>query len=356
MPVAGVALFCIIAEDQRNIKQLIYEIMPILIFLVNVKNSGLFFVIVDLIYFFFKNKMVLLKQSKLLKTFFVCDILIPLMSFIVWQKHVSLVFNLGALSKHAVSVENYMRIFTGKTMEDILNISTSLFQRAFSWDTKAFQILLIISIGLLAIYLVSIAYKNTEKNILLILLTIWGIWSIYLFLLLGMYIFSMPLGEAVKLAAFDRYMNTISIFILGITAIFILKFFTKRNIIVSFFVILIFGLPLTHVTNDLSQLYIKQEYQLSDRYRFHSIIEQNGIKQGKSYCIYQSKHDAGYLYYLARYELWSNDVKVLYGEDVKDSRNEIGNYDYFIVWDQDEILQKNLTDEIFLKNNVIICY
>lgn len=52
------------------------------------------------------------------------------------------------------------------------------------------------------------------------------------------------------------------------------------------------------------------------------------------YC-HASDDDARYLFYLARYELWSDEILVVREKDFEEHMSEIENYDHLIVWDSD---------------------
>ena len=92
------------------------------------KNSGIFFVILIVI--------VLLLFAKKNKSYLqnIAASAVPFLSLLLWQKHCQYVFPSAALSKHAMTIENYKTVFGDKTPEDIMTICSSI---AFAEDTGA---------------------------------------------------------------------------------------------------------------------------------------------------------------------------------------------------------------------------
>lgn len=67
------------------------------------------------------------------------------------------------------------------------------------------------------------------------------------------------------------------------------------------------------------------------------------MENEKSYIIYAEK-ESGYLYYLARYELWSKSVRTVSQEQLDRLEEFISDYAYMIVWDQDPKLEVWLSE------------
>ncbi len=348
MPLAAVALFCMItfetgeaSRSERFLSQTPY--ICIYIFLVNVKNSGIFFVLICWAYWLIRSAM-LHRSKKAYGCFALSSVLPSLGALLLWKRHVSLVFVSGETSKHAMSLENFSAVFAGKTAEDIRQIGSDVLRQAFSIQTRPFQILLIASALLLVLVLQRAVRKGRLCPPILSLVGIWAVWGLYVVSVFGMYIFSMPLLEASTLSSFERYMTSAAVFILGISLVLVLRYLRDDKLLWTLPVIALFLLPVFIARKSLPQLYEKQVYETTDRYAFQCLAEEDGVQSNRSYFIYRSNDDAGYLYFLARYEFWSANVYVATSEDFADVEDNVMNYDYLIIWDQDETIQQFLAD------------
>ena len=114
MPLSAISLFAIGYFYKEEDKRCAICAMPLLIFLLKVKNSGMFFVILYLLYKIICNFKFYLKSKDNRRSFFLLDIVLPFFSFLIWHTHVKMVFPVGETSKHAMSIENYKEIFGQK--------------------------------------------------------------------------------------------------------------------------------------------------------------------------------------------------------------------------------------------------
>lgn len=159
---------------------------------------------------------------------------------ILWNLHIDLAFAGREASKHSVNVSNYSEIFADKSPALVRQIVGHFFQRITDLSalpTLAF--LLTISLWLfftwsLFRYRKTYQYFNYLGLITLVVVA-------YMASLLAMYLFSMPVPEALDLAAFDRYTFTLIGYILGLLAILVVEntphlgqIFPKRRIGLAF--------------------------------------------------------------------------------------------------------------------------
>lgn len=184
--------------DVNNYKNLYFAI-PMFVSLVLVKTSAILFASVAIAYLFIKYYRV---SKKLVFT----NIAALLMTFLSWKNHVKYNFSLG--SKHAVSVNRYEKIFEQKDRETIIKISRGFLNRV---RTDYFIIGLIFL--LIFIYLIYNKDKIIRNLIILVI-------SFYVIYQLGnyfTYIFSMDVGEALRLESYDRYIRTTHIYLVMIS-------------------------------------------------------------------------------------------------------------------------------------------
>ena len=348
MPLAGVALFCMIAYQEKYTDKIFWCTMPVCIFLVNVKNSGIFFLLVCWCYFLIRYR----KQwSRAAFTkFLLLDVAAPLGSIFLWKRHLSMVFVSGDTSKHAMSIANFQNVFAEKTSDDILKIGRLMISRIFTLDSVITKTLLILIAIMIFSVLRSIVLKANPIYKVKETIGVVCIFALYNISLYAMYIFSMPLSEAIFLAGFDRYCNSVLIFLFGIIVVFVLKGWDSPNWKWSVVVFLLMAFAVYLCKGQLQTLFVKQNYESSDRYKFQSLIRDNGVEAGKSYFIYQSSPDSGYLYFLGRYELWSNRIAVCVGGELEQKKEYIQSYDYLIIWNEDELIT-NYLKEVGLNQN-----
>ena len=188
------------------------EIVPIVFYLIQIiqiKNSGLLFiafislaVLVNLIKG--KNKAVRLSV-----------VILPIVSFFLWHKHCQYVFDTSELSKHAMTSANYMKVFGSKSTKDIILIRDSLIEWVFSWKDSWLTIAIFLVTIVLAFFL---NRKECRKALGLFFIAIL-LFITYQIGIYGMYLYSMPGGEATQLAGIERYEKTIVISMLYLSMI-----------------------------------------------------------------------------------------------------------------------------------------
>ena len=347
MPLAGVALFCMAAtaEGESGVRQAVWAAMPLCIFLVNVKNSGIFFVVVYWVYWLIQNRASLVSRRKTTLLFAGCSVLAPLASMLLWKRHVALVFPAGAATKHSMSLAWFSSALGEKTPADMRGIGLSLLERVFSWQDPSLWILLAATVLLLLVLVQKLLKRESPRVPVLSIAAVWGTWLVYLLSLYGMYLFSMPLKEAVVLASFDKYMSSVNIFILGVAVIQTLRYWAADRIFWSLAVACVCLFPLYPFRENLPRLVIRQDYESTGRCQYQKFLRENRVESGKSYFVYRSEDDSGYLFNLTRYELWSSHVNVTSGEaGLAQYRDLFPRYDYLLVWNQDEHIQNYLRE------------
>ena len=234
--VVGIALLLTIVEMFREKAVNPFILTAILFFLTLVKNIGILFAVIALIIYILL--LVINKRHKQMKNWL--PVLAPVVANRLWAAHVALVFPITEVSKHDMSVENYAATFSGKTRLDIQMIAENFFEKVSNYN---FVPLILLSVILLAIIFIGKAYQ--AKTLFLGLIFFMSLLVIYIFGLLAMYIFSMPINEALGVAAFGRYMNTFVIYLVGIISLMILHgiqgYDIKKQLVFIGLFILTFG-------------------------------------------------------------------------------------------------------------------
>ncbi len=115
MPLAGAAAFCVLAlDDGSDPVRPLWTTFPLYLFLINVKNSGIFFVVVCWAYYLIKNRRHVLGGVHRLRPFFLWSVLPPLAALYLWKCHTALVFAAGDTVKHAMTLKNFSAVISHK--------------------------------------------------------------------------------------------------------------------------------------------------------------------------------------------------------------------------------------------------
>lgn len=213
LPLLTLAICSYIYHQRDDLMSALY-LIPLLGFLTVIKEIGFFFMLIAFIYWqwYCWHSSVSLMQ-KLIMT--ITILLMSLLPFLLWKYHMSITFagithKFDLLSK-TISVNQY------PTM--ILFFFQSLFHLS-NRSTQTFLFFEILVIGLLIFHHFLIKKKWQLKKVWLL-----GhmIVVVYVFGLLGMYLFSMPEDEAIRLAGMERYICSIVVFYVGMIMMTIVK-------------------------------------------------------------------------------------------------------------------------------------
>jgi hypothetical protein len=334
---AGLSIILYYKYDTK--KGLIYSI-PIMSLLILVKNSGIFFVIVDLLVwliYFIKNKEYTYIKTKK----YLISILILVIIPCLWKGHINLVYENAENSKHAMSISNYKENLKEKDENSIKIIVQSLFNKISNIQDKDNQVLWNAFALILILGIFSWKNKKLRKSIFQFLLLAILSFIIYQLSVLAMYVFSMPINEAKNLAGYVRYYRTIVMFEYGISVLASLKFINNieiknklLNVAIQIFCIIIILIPVILFKNEAKQLINKNTTIAPIREEIQEIINTNKIESNKSYLIYVSNDeniDTGYLKHICRYEFLSNNVGIIRSFDELENTDNIFDYDYFIM-------------------------
>lgn len=346
IPVVAVGIFCIMAYYKESPHKAIMCTFLPLSFLMNIKNSGVFFVVVLFGFGLLICRQTLKNDPKPTLKLLSLSIGTPIATEYIWKKHVELVFNRAALSKHAMSIENYEKIFKGKSSGDIVTIGKNLLTKTLSLNNRHLQLMLLLTMLILLILLISKRNKSNFKTAIAYLTGIWFTFIIYILSLYGMYVFSMPLSEAIPLVSYDRYVASITIFLYGITTIYVVSHLIvieKASLLLI--LALLFMLPVCAHKSELYTLYRKPFYESSVRYKFQEMAKKYEVPSGKKYLIYSSEASTvDFLFWVSRYEFWSSQVTTAYNDNFDNYADTIPDYDYLIIWNSDEKIDAYLQD------------
>lgn len=311
-------------------------------FVTNVKNSGMFFAASMLIIYLWFDPHAVKKHFR----WFACgSVLPPFMTWLLWNRHVDMAFTTGFWSKHAMSLEIYEAMAAKKTPDMCRQIAHDVFASFFSFDDVTIRLLLL---GTAALVIAGALHAfGTEKRQLgraiQMSALLWTISFVYEIGIIAMYIFSMPIDEALGLASYPRYERSNALFVFGVALAYALNAYAqlhmsaKRRGAAAVLLTCLFALPVTQRKADLATLYRRIDFTQTDRCRLRRIKEAAGIEQGADATFFRMKYDNGFLYHLSRYELWSHVETV--SNDIDEFCERLDKHAYGIVWDYDETIK-----------------
>lgn len=342
LTLVGVASTIMLFYYSKQMKKLIVINIIFAIFLMLIKNSGAFFVLLNFIVTIFllvKNNSN--KDKKLFVKIIILLVIIPLLTLVIWKQHVKYAYGDDAInSKHSMSISNYIKNFTDKSSEEIIDVTNNYLQKVFDTKDINFKIIMLINIIMLAYVMYNFFKKDNErfKENLKFILLINFIYVLYLIVLYIMYLVSMPAGEAASIGGYSRYVFTVLSYLFMIFIIKIIKDIqVEQNItmlsVVSL-IIIIFNIFNIIGNSNKGFLIGKDNYEIGDRKKFDEIIYNKDIIPNSNYIIYapNTNLESGYLYFIGKYLLNTNGVYF-----VKEINNiDLSQFDYIIIYDEDD--------------------
>lgn len=224
LPLQGMAMLYFVYSECLNLDSrdtrggcCLYAV-PLLCMTVQIKNSGIYFAVLACILFFIslKRDRTELKCNRIMIRNKVYAMMIPFISLYLWHMHCGYVFCDSFATKHAMTLQNYKDVFSQKSQNDIISIMYNVFKFFASGKELNNLIFFILIIGVLSFY----KGNQMRKKYLKIVCVCVALYITYMIGTAGMYLFSMPEGEAANLAAIGRYRGTIFIAIYYILFLF----------------------------------------------------------------------------------------------------------------------------------------
>ena len=323
--------------------------------LMQIKNSGIFFVVFVTIY------LLLITNKHHIYIYRGTCAAVPFLSLLLWHKHCAYVFKSAATSKHAMTFESFESVFKGKTPENIKTICTTLLKFAVSYK----EVWITVGICALIGVLIHFTRKELGKDFRKIAVFSLILYVTYMIGMLGMYLFSMPVGEYGKLAGVGRYTKTILIAILYLNmvpAVVMISdlpekqmktVFTTACVFVSFFI----GMFIS--SGSIAAVVINktdngESSSTAERKWIEDAGKKYNVPMESSYCILIPSEDSGYAYHLGKY-IFQTSVKVRIIQSEDDFN--LVSQKYVFVYDQDNEIIQDWIQKVYpdqVGNEVII--
>ena len=214
LPVYTLVIFVMAYRYQREIKKACISIIPAAGLLMIIKNTGTIFAAIGflyLIYAWLKNRDKPFWKNGLNVLLSIGAALVP---YLLWNIHMAVGFQ-GIENKFEVSVDTISGISGGKSPEEVRRIMELFAQSVFDITSRpAMGTLGFNAAAIIASVFAAVILKkswNLWKALIALNLVLAG----YYLGILALYIFSMPLDEALRLAGFERYASSIVVLFAG---------------------------------------------------------------------------------------------------------------------------------------------
>lgn len=365
LPILTLACWAIIFRYKDKPKQELILLLPLLALLLIVKTTGILYFIFVICAWVIETKKACWKLKDVLKG--ICTFVISFTTYGAWKYHMMTVLkdanNKFSLSNSALENTNAI-----KSSADIHLIIKTFIQTSLDKTTRPFLGFILGNIIVIAIYLFIKVYKHQKwKKLTHSLLTLDFMVITYYLGILALYIYSMPLDEALTLAGFERYASSIIVLFIGGLVLQVslqieeylkynengtIKFknpIDKQNyqkaVLISIAVMI---LILTSEYNGI--ISTDSNYNTSLPQTIKSVIGDRWIKDGKeddkNYLLYGSDSNGQmtsyYFQYLARYYLYAPNVDAVCTFYEPNLDNLLSNYDYLVIIESDSTEQKLL--------------
>lgn len=310
LPIVGMAMLMFVNNYILAERCQAYLAIPFMIWVLHIKNSGIYFVVIASFFVLYQ----LITRNNYER----CIILngLPYFTLFLWQKHCKYVFENAAVSRHAMTFANYQHVFSNKSATDIHVIVEKFLEFIINYNALK-EILLILFISGIIVYIFDTDLKKIVKIMFIINLVMI---ATYLLGVLTMYLVSMPIEEALRLATVERYVKTILLCSFYTYMILMVKFISNMNLkehkqIISFFslscVFILFYLN-SNTFNKTKPCFYPQDSK-HVRIWTEKIINKYKLPKKKNYCfvVSDSKNDRGYRYHLGKYLLESPYISIV---------------------------------------------
>ncbi|MCF7758347.1 hypothetical protein KQ941_28310 [Paenibacillus xylanexedens] len=359
LPIYALAILAVIYQYRNEIKKACIVVLPLAGLLTIIKSTGIIFAAIGLIflvYTWLKHKQKFSWKTALAVVGTICGALIP---YFGWSWRMATVFQ-GIDNKFDVATSG---IQAGKTPEQMREILWTFLKASTDLTTRPVIGIVIFQLIAIGASVFAIVVLKKKWNLWKALIALDVVLLLYYAGILALYLFSMPLDEAIVLAGFERYASSIVVLFAGglvlCAAIDLERSFHYRIGEVpdyqSFKTVEtkghyqkgIIGCMAVAATILLSEyngiVSIAQSYDTTLPYKIHAVTGDRwypgGQEDNNRYLFYASDRDQQvtnyYMQYVGKYFLYAPHVDgiVLFYEDNMD--NLLSGYDYLVVVETD---------------------
>lgn len=358
LPALALAALGSLSAEQASFRSRCLSVVPVLGLLVITKNTGIFFA--ALVYVFLLYRAVKLRNELEKPRPYVwlalAAIAASLLPLVLWNFHTALAFP-GDTSKFSYDLGALTALKIDKTPEQIRAITSLFLKTAVSLSLRATQGILLFNVLALTAYVIARFVLKKRWRLLKVLLALDIALVLYYAGILGMYIASMPLDEALRLAGFDRYASSMVLLFIGALSICAVsdveqsfyiqqgerrdvrafKSLTSKNIYQAATVVLTLAAAMVLVSEFNGMNSIKAAYDTTLPAKVEAMVGDNWTREDDStrYLFYATDTNEQvsnyYLPYVGRYFLFASQVDAVSAFDEAAFMGQIQTYDKFII-------------------------
>lgn len=216
LPALALAAVGVLAVERGKFFTACLAVLPVLGLLAIVKNTGIFFALLGFAFLLYRSIQCQNADPKLRPFFWgaLATILLSLVPLIVWNIHTSLAFPTDA-GKFSYDFQTLSAFTLDKTPAQIQYIAQLFLATATSLSQLPTLGFVLFNGVALVVYLIARFVFKKKWKLLGTLLLLDLVVVLYYGGILAMYLLSMPLDEALRLAGFDRYASSMILFLIG---------------------------------------------------------------------------------------------------------------------------------------------
>lgn len=228
----GIAISACILYYKDEPKKALLTSVPGMIAVVFVKNSGLFFSVINAALL---GYVVMRSGGKRRNAWavFLAAAALSIGAYMLWILHIKLSFPAALDTKHAVSLSAYATEASNKGFPEIIQIFTNMMNALLKFPPLApiAGVLIIGSAALTRLLCRRLPDgRQQQKRMLKYLGLSAGVYVLWLIMIFFMYVFSMPLGEALTAAGLERYNGTGVFYLVGLLLLLFIPLCTREEI------------------------------------------------------------------------------------------------------------------------------
>lgn len=363
LPIYTLVMFAVICKYQREIKKACITIVPVAGLLMIIKNTGTIFAGIGLLYLVYewlKNRDKPLWKNGLAVLFTTGAAFIP---YLLWNWHMASEFK-GVENKFDITTDNIQNIYSGKSPEEIRQIISLFIKSVFDITSRPSMGIIVFNVAAITASIFAAVLLKKNWNLWKALIALDLVLIGYYLGILALYIFSMPLEEAIILAGFERYASSIVVLFAGglvlcATVDMERSFYYRTSQVPACRafktaesksryqkgIIVFTALSITLLMSEYNGMQtIQRSYETTLPYKVYKVTGDRWYADGRTdesrYLFYASDADGQvtdyYLQYIARYMLYAPDVDGICAFYEDNLLHLLSSYDYLVMVESDE--------------------
>lgn len=358
LPLITLACFTIIMRFKENPSKMLILLLPLQSLLLIVKSTGVLYLLIILVAWLIEagGSSGVWKLKEKAQAFIV--LLLSFLTYLSWQIHVKLMFS-NVENKFSLSSSALGNSAAIKTSADVQTIISNYIKSSLDISSRPFLGFLFVNICVIVILILIKSFYHKRwiklfRNIICLDIMV----VLYYAGILALYVFSMPLDEALQLAGFERYASSIIVLFVGAVVLTVVNVLQedisydeyghmlfsvpkdKQNyqkaILVSLSLML---LILTSEYNGIKS--IDATYNDSLPYTIKNVVGDNwyNAQDNKKYLMYGNDADGQmtnyFFQYISRYYLYDSSVDAVCTLYEPNLVNLLSQYDRLVVVQSD---------------------